>query len=154
MSPLIALNGKDIRGYYLSPLEGTIATLMAPPKYKKLVSNDSSFIHGTMLLCNPANRKLDKRDVSLSFFLYSPSQADLKRRLDNLVELLTNGVKDDEGEHYTGVNLFSLLEYGICMRLVFQEVSKFTPWFPQGHAVITIKFTEPNPNNRSLPPVE
>lgn len=154
MSPLIALNGQDIRGYGLRPLEGTIATLITPAKYKKMVSNDSSFVHGTLLLCSPDARKYDKRDISLSFYIQTPSQMDLKREIDNLVQLLVKGVKDNEGEHDTGVNLFSLPDYGICLRLVFQEVSKVTPWLPKNNAVITIKFTEPNPNNRTLPTVE
>ena len=153
MRPLIALNGRDIRGYGLVPLEGTIAALMTPPKYKKMVSNENSFIHGTMLLTKPANRRLEKRDVSLSFYLYAATQADLKRNLDNLVATLVAGVKDDN-EQDTGVNLFSLPEYDICLRMVFVEVSKFTPWLPHNQAVITLKFTEPNPNNRSMPPVE
>ena len=85
MSPLISLNGTDIRGFGLSPLEGTINSLIAPPKYKKMISNDSSFIHGTLLLSDPSLRRYDKREVSLSFFMKSASQADLKRSLDNLV---------------------------------------------------------------------
>ena len=124
MKPLIALNGRDIRGYGLSPLDGTISTLIAPAKHKKLESNDSSFIHGTMIITSPGSRRLDKRDVSLSFFLKAPSQPDLKRELDNLVDLLVNGINEDGVN--TGVNLFSLPEYGICLRLVFVEVSKFT----------------------------
>lgn len=150
MSPLIALNGQDIRGYGLRPLEGTIATLITPAKYKKMESNSSNFIHGTLLLCSPAARKYDKKDILLSFYLRTPSQIDLKREIDNLEQLLVKGVKDNEGEHDTGVNLFSLPEYGICLRLVFQEITKVTPWLPDSNAVITIKFTEPNPNNRTL----
>lgn len=152
MSPLIALNGIDIRGYGLSPLAGTIAALIAPPKYKKPVSNENSFIHGALLLSNPIYRRLDKKDISLSFFLKSTSQGDLKRSLDSLVQTLVNGVKEDG--LYTGVNTMSLPEYGVCLRLVFLEVSKFTPWIPANHAVITLKFTEPNPINRSLPTAE
>lgn len=149
MSPLIELNGRDIRGYNLCPLEGTIATLLTPPKYKKMVSNDNGFIHGALLLSSPSARRIDKREVSLSFFLEAASTIDAKTELDNLVDLLVNGVS--ESGVATGVNTFTLPEYGICMRLVFSEVSKFTPWLPHGSAVVTLKFVEPNPNNRNLP---
>ncbi|MBO4550196.1 MAG: hypothetical protein J5733_05640, partial [Bacteroidaceae bacterium] len=59
----------------------------------------------------------------------------------------------------TGVNTLVLREHpttgtdgdkGTCLRLIYIGMSKVTPWFPEGKAVVTVKFTEPNPNNRAL----
>ena len=137
---------------WFSAVSGTITTLLTPAEYKKMTSNENGFIHGAMLLCSPSSRRKDKKEMSLSFFLYSDSQEDLKRDLDKLEELLVNG--NEENGVYNGVNEMSLPEYGICLRLVFEKVAKVDPWIPHNCAIITLKFIEPNPNNRSMPKKE
>jgi len=142
------LNGKSIEDYSLMPLDGTIATVLAPPKYKKLVGNASSFIHGETVISLPSSRRIDKQDIQLSFLLKSESLQDTQRLLQELNDVLINGKSN------TGVNEFSFpeIEQGestLCLRLVYTEMSKFTPW-PGGQALVTLKFTEPNPNNREL----
>ncbi|MBO4550141.1 MAG: hypothetical protein J5733_05365 [Bacteroidaceae bacterium] len=153
MKPLIALNGIDIRGLGLVPLAGSIAALVTPPKYKKLQSNDSSFIHGTRVLSSPSSRRYEKNEISLSFFVLAPSQIDLKRKVDSLIDIFVKGKNagTELQPNYKGVNELYLAEYDICLRLVYSNISKFSPWFPHGNAIATFKFTEPNPNNRTVP---
>ena len=143
--PLIALNGQDILGYNLVPVEGTIEALLAPRKYKKPVENESAAIHGTRIITTPSKRKYDKGSLSLSFMLYSESMEDLDHDVDNLQQLLADGVDG------SGVNELLLAEYGVCLRLYFNEIKKYSPWYPYGKATLTLSFTEINPNNRSIP---
>lgn len=159
MKPIIALNGEDIAAFHLTPLEGTIAAILKPPPYKKIVTNDNSYINGTMAICTPSSRRIDKQDITLSFFLHSCSMTDLQRRLQQLEQALINGAKDTDG-NYSGVNTLTLHEYkvadaygkesSLCLRLIYVGMSKCNTWFPYGKAVVTLKFTEPNPNNRAL----
>lgn len=156
--PLIMLNGKDIAAYNLTPLDGTIATILKPASYKKLITNDNAYINGTMAISTPANRRIDKQDLSLSFLLRSLSMTDLQRQIQQLEKALINGVQQDGND--TGINELVLHEYKVqkddgtessmCLRLIYVGMSKCTPWFPYGQAIVTLKFTEPNPDNRAL----
>ena len=148
-NPTMKLNGRDISYYNLTYMEGTIAARLKPSPYKKLVTNESSFIHGTRAITTPSSRRKDKQDLSLTFFLQAASMSELRTKLQTLEQTLING--ESANSSYTGVNTITLADYGICLRLVFLQISKVTPWFPNGRAVIQVKFTEPNPNNRSVP---
>jgi len=108
--PNIALNGIDISAYGLVPLEGTIATILKPPPLKKLVTNENAYMHGIMALTQPSGRRIDKQDMSLSFFLYAPSMRDLYRQVTKIESLLINGEKDGSGL-YTGINTLTLYQY-------------------------------------------
>ncbi|MCM1361761.1 MAG: hypothetical protein NC235_07650 [Clostridiales bacterium] len=138
----MALNGKDLVAYNLIPLQGCIATLISPPTYKKLATNDNAALHGSTVLSSPTNRWLDKRDISLSFLLRSPSFVDLQRNIDNLVDVLVNGVNK------SGVNELYVPALEKTYRLVFVSIDRYTNFGLCGDATINIKFTEPNPNNR------
>ena len=154
MNPQILLNGNDISTYKLMPIDGTLATVLTPPKYKKLVSNASSFIHGENVISSPESRRLDKQDISLTFLLMEDTLANLKIALDDLEQTLI------QGKNNSGVNELTFPDVPaggeeeeedscLCLRLVYTEMSKFTPWQPHGKAIVTLKFVEPNPNNRA-----
>lgn len=147
-TPRMILNGEPIATYNLKPLEGTLDAILQPAPFKKLVTNDSSCIHGTIAISTPAKRFRDKQDLSLSFLVNSTSAMDLQEQLQYLERDLIRGKYQDNNQ--TGINELVLPDYGICLRLIYIQMSKVTPWFPLSKAVITLKFTEPNPENRAL----
>lgn len=144
MTPRIALNGKDITAFGLTPLDGTLNTLMKPAPMKKLATNENKSAHGSIILCSPTSRRYDKQDLSLMFYIEAPSIIDLSRMVETLVEELK------QGKDATGVNELSVPELNKCFRLVYVSVDKYTNFGLSGSATLSIKFTEPNPNNRAL----
>ena len=140
----IALNGNDIEMYHLTALDGTLNALMKPATYKKAVTNENAAVDGTMILSAPSVRKVDKRIISLPFLLRSVSLVDLQQELDNLAEVLVAG-KDN-----TGINELYVHELNRCYRLCYEGMSPYSNFGLDGVARITLKFTEPNPNNRKV----
>lgn len=143
--PLMCLNGKDIQEYGLTPLEGTINTLMKPAPLKAAVTNENSSLHGSHVLSAPTARRYAKQDFSLMFYLESASLTDLARTIDDLVAKLI------AGKNNTGVNELTIPELERTYRLVYAgSFDKYTDFALTGCATVSIKFTEPNPNNRTL----
>ncbi len=143
--PLMCLNGKDITEYGLKPLEGTINTLMKPRPMKTLVTNENAFIHGSMVLSQKTARRYAKQDFSLLFYIQGGySLTDLHRNIENLASTLIAGIDN------TGVNELTIPEIETTYRLVYSSIDKYTDFSLSGNAIISIKFTEPNPNNRTL----
>ena len=140
----VALNGNDIEMYHLTALDGTLEALMKPTAYKKAVTNDNSAVDGTMILANPASRKVDKRTLTLPFLLRSVSLVDLQREIENLTQVLVNG-KDG-----TGINELYVTELDRCYRLYYDSMSSYENFGLEGSAKIFLKFTEINPTNNQL----
>ncbi len=145
--PLMCLNGKDIQEWWgLTPLEGTLNTLMKPAPMKALVTNENAALHGSHILSAPTSRRYQKQDFSLMFYMKAASMTDLHRQVETLVSNLKNGVNN------TGVNELTIPELETTFRLIYSSVDKYTNFGLSGGATISIKFTEPNPNNRALNP--
>lgn len=143
-TPHMALNGKDITEFGITPLDGTLNTLMKPAPTKKLATNENKSSHGIIVLSSPNARRYDKQDISLMFHIEAPSLIDLNRMVENLVEELKQG-KDG-----TGVNELAVPELEKCYRLVYVNADKYNNFGLSGEATLSIKFTETNPNNRTL----
>ena len=140
----ISLNGNDIEMYHLTALDGTLNALMKPATYKKAVTNENAAVDGTMILSAPSVRKVDKRTISIPFFLRSVSLVDLQQELENLVAVLVAG-KDN-----TGINELYVHELNRCYRLYYDSMSSYDNFGLDGYAMVTLKFTEINPKNNKL----
>lgn len=140
----ISLNGNDIDKYHLTALDGTLNALMTPATYKKAVTNENAAVDGTMILSNPAFRMVEKRTVSIPFLFRSVSIVDLQRELDNLAQVLVAGKEN------SGINELYVHELNKCYRLFYEGMSTYSNFGLDGVARVTLKFTEPNPNNRSV----
>ena len=140
----IALNGNDIEMYHLTALDGTLNALMKPTAYKKMVTNENAAMDGTSILSEPSARRRDKRSVSIPFLLRSTSLEDLQVEIHNLEEILVRG------KNGTGINELYVQELNLCYRLYYESMSSYSNFGLDGAARITLKFTEPNPNNRSI----
>lgn len=137
----IALNGVDIEAYGLVALDGTLNALMKRPSYKKAVTNDNAAIDGTMILASPSVRRVDKRSLTIPFFLRSVSLIDLQQELENLEKILI------EGKDKTGINEMYVAELDRTYRLYYESMSSYSNFDLEGKTTITLKFMEINPNN-------
>lgn len=144
----ISLNGNDIARYNLTALDGTLNALMKPVAYKALVTNDNAASHGISVIATPAKRRVAKQDLSIPFLMRAASVVDLQRELDNLATVLVNGKYN--GSSPSGVNELYIAELNRTYRLVYVGVSSYSNFGLDGRALVTLKFTEPNPNNRAV----
>lgn len=145
----MCLNGRDIEEWGLTPWEGTYQTLMKPAPMKDLTKNENSSVHGTMLITTPSARRYKAQDMSLMFYIDAKNIVDLDRRVQQLSADLVNGKKVNGS--YTGVNELTIPELGRTYRLTFNnQIEKFSVFGLTGAATISIKFHEPNPNNRAI----
>lgn len=146
----MCLNGRDIEEWGLTPLEGTLQTLMKPAPEKPLVTNENASLHGSQVIATPTARRFQKQDMSLMFYIDARNVVDLHRRVNTLVADLRNGKKVNGS--FTGINELTIPELETTFRLVLSPtpVDKYNLWSLTGAAAISIKFTEPNPNNRAL----
>ena len=138
----VALNGRDIDEYDIVPLEGFLNALLKPAGLKKLVTNSNSAFDGVIPVIN-GNRKRDKRNVTLNFFLRASSLIDKRRCVENLEEKLIAG-KDN-----SGINELYVHELGQCYRLIYEGVQTYNA-VCEDKVIIAVKFTEycPTPENR------
>lgn len=137
----IALNGVDIEAYGLVALDGTLNALMKRPSYKKAVTNDNAAIDGTMILASPSARRVDKRSLTIPFFLRSVSLIDLQQELENLEKILI------EGKDKTGINEMYVAELDRTYRLYYESMSNYKNFDLDGKTVVSLKFIEINPYN-------
>lgn len=144
----ISLNGYDIAKYHLTALDGTLNVLMKPAAYKALTTNDNAASHGVSVIATPSKRRVAKQDLSIPFLLRAASVVDLQREIDNLTTVLVNGKYI--GNSPSGVNELHVAELNKTYRLVYVSISSYANFGLNGYAKVSIKFTEPNPNNRSV----
>ena len=144
MRPILSLNGHDLATWHLTPLEGTIATLLKPFSYRNLPTLDNDTMNGAVLLSNPSLRRVQKRDISLLFYLRAADLRDQQRLISHLQDDLVKGHED------SGVNLLTMRDVGMTFRLVFTGIDKYTDFAASGCCTLSIKFTEPNPDFRDL----
>ena len=142
------LNGADIAQYHLTPLKGNLEKLMTPAPEKKLITNENDSINGVMIVTTPDMARVDKRELLLQFKLNTLSITDLQRELDNLRQVLRNGVMD--GGTYSGINELYVPILQKTFRLKFVNFDKYKNFGLDGKATIVIKFIEPDPTQQQM----
>ena len=138
----IEINGYSLADLGLIASEGTINALLLPANPKKIVYNDNNTIHGSVALTS--NRKIDKREISLPFFLASQTDtlSGINVVLENLQTLLL------AGKNNTGVNELEFNNINRKFQLVYNGFSKYSTFNYSGKANVTIKFVELKPFDR------
>lgn len=89
-----------------------------------------------------ANRKVDKREISLPFFLSTDSLSDINETLEDLQTLLIAGLNN------TGINELDFINIDRKFKLVYNGFSKYSTFDYGGKANVTIKFVELKPFDR------
>lgn len=134
------INGVDISTLGLQELSGTLESLLKPCSAKKIVTNGNSSLNGVVAFV--LDRKVDKRDVTLSFYLKANNLANMHTQLEYIEKFLLLG------DQRTGINVVEFTGISSKFHLVYENASKFNTFGDSGRCVVSFKFTEPNPRNR------
>lgn len=134
------INGKDAAtqyGAYLS--ETSLCNLIAPPPNKEYLSNKSANAHGktTYIDASECPALMDERDITLVFVIKGANQTQMLTRYKSFCNVLKQGK----------VKLTTDLENGVAYNLNYISCTQCQSFFNHC-AKFTIKFNEPNPNNR------
>lgn len=139
MIPTITINGKALSTFGLTPLDGTLDALMKPAPMKQLVYNDNATMDGSRAITT--GRRMQRRDVSLTFLLNATSLQNLADMTDVLIEELIAGKSD------SGINEIAVHELERKYNLVYQSYDSYNNFDRATKVTLRIKFTELNPRN-------
>ena len=120
----------------LSLSDGALNALLTPPAMKTFVSNKSRLEAGTRYVVT--NAYADERTVTLPCHIIAADAAAFRTRFNALVALLERG----------RVAIKTSLNSGVVYNLLYQSMTQFSQL--DGLALFSIKFIEPNPDNRTL----
>lgn len=137
------INGKCARETYGAYLgEGSLSALMTPPPIKPIITNNNRVNHGAeVVVVNSKGESLlryDTQDITLFINITADSYEFLKLAQDKLFKEIMSGM----------VQLSVPELPGVIFRLVYQSSSQYSQFNGQ-LAKFSVKFIEPNPNNRN-----
>lgn len=131
---MMKINDVTLKGVRMG--DGFINNLLIPPPIKEFVENKSPAEHGKTVLFG--NVFFDERDVVLTFEIQGSSRSDYISKYKALMAELAKGqvrlhvpeISDD------------------IYNLIYQKASSFAINRAGTFSKISVKFNEPNPNNR------
>lgn len=127
----------DLDTFGVTLIRGWREALLTPAAVKSFVTNDSRLEHGQSVIATSEYAKMDKRDVSISFFLEGFSQDDYLNKYESFLQKIA----------YSGQISFKVPCLKRVFKLVYSQCSQFGDYgLTKGK--FTIKFTEYNPNDR------
>lgn len=135
----LLINGKDAYATWGVRMgDKFLDTIGASSPMKEFIENKSRLEHGKRVIIN--NPKIDEREIALSFTIEGSSQSDYQMKKKTFFEELYKGVADiqvpaDCDEVYHLIYLGKSVTYAQSLDRTFGKVS--------------MKFSEPNPANRS-----
>lgn len=133
----ININGKNARiewGVLTTP--NTLSALLAPSPMKDYISNTSRLEDGSRY--DTGNARVAPRDVNLEIQIIAESPSQFYARHSAFCNELQKGKVDI----YTDDNP------DVVYHFVYRSCSQYTQ-FCRGIATLSLKLTEPNPNNRT-----
>lgn len=136
----LTINGKDaFTNWGVSLLEGALVTLMTPAPLKAPIESKSRLLDGKTIA--DAVVCVDERDVTLQVKISAPNETTFATRYTGFVAELQKG----------NITLATRWQPDVCYRLRYESCTQFAG-FVTGRclAKFTLKFNEPNPNNRAL----
>ncbi|MCC8175534.1 MAG: hypothetical protein LIO91_03780 [Bacteroidales bacterium] len=142
------INGDTTNSYVrygIRLAETSLTALMTPPPLKDYISNSSALEHGKRVLTDNGNRpKVNEREVQLVISLEASSLAQFLTRYRAFCDVLKQGVVS-----ITLVVTENATRYSETFHLNFLSCSQYSE-FNGRLGKFTLKFNEPNPENREL----
>lgn len=128
----------DLDNYGITLVKGWREALLTPAPVKSFVTNDNRLEHGQSIIATSDYVKLDKRDVSISFFLEGSTQDDYLSKYESFLQKIA----------YSGQICLKAPCLKRVFKLVYSQCSQFGDYgLKKGK--FTVKFTEYNPNDRT-----
>lgn len=105
----------DLDNYGVTLVRGWREALLTPAPVKSYVTNDSRLEHGQSVIATSKYAKIDKRDVSLSFFLEGSSQDDYLSKYEEFLNKIA----------YSGQFCLKVPCLKRVFKLVYSQCSQF-----------------------------
>lgn len=127
----------DLDTFGVTLVRGWREALLTPAAVKSYVTNDSRLEHGQSVIATSKYAKIDKRDVSLTFFLEGSTQDDYLSKYETFLQKIA----------YSGQFCMKVPCLQRVFKLVYSQCSQFGDYgLKKGKFVL--KLTEYNPNDR------
>lgn len=138
----MTINGKDAYTTWKAyPLSGCVESLISPPSLKSFISSESRIQHGKKVIRVDSNgnslAKIASRDVTITVAISETTPSLLRASVDSLISELM--------ECRTELKISNLP--GVVYRLDYVSCTQFSQ--TEGLGKFAIKFTEPDPTDRS-----
>lgn len=130
-------NYVDLDNYGITLVRGWREALLTPASVKDFVTNDNRLSHGVSVLAKPKYTKIDKRDISISFFLEGSNESDYLQKYEDFLNKIA----------YNGQFCLKVPCLKKVFKLVYSSCSKYGDYGLK-KSNFTLKLTEHNPNNR------
>lgn len=127
----------DLNEYGITLVRGWREALLTPTGVKAFVTNDNRLEHGVSVIAKPKNAKMDKRDVSISFFLEGSDEEDYLQKYEDFLNKIA----------YNGQFCLKVPCLKRVFKLVYSSCSKYGDYGLK-KSNFTLKLTEYNPNDR------
>jgi hypothetical protein len=127
----------DLNEYGIILVRGWREALLTPTGVKSFVTNDNRLEHGITVIANPKNTKMDKRDVSISFFLEGSDESDYLQKYENFLNKIA----------YNGQICLKVPSLKKVFKFVYSSCTKYGDYGLK-RSNFTLKLTEYNPNDR------
>lgn len=127
----------DLNNYGITLVRGWREALLTPAGVKSFVTNDNRLEHGVSVIAKPKNTKMDKRDVSISFFLEGSDESDYLQKYEDFLNKIA----------YNGQFCLKVPCLKRVFKLVYSSCSKYGDYGLK-KSNFTLKLTEYNPNDR------
>lgn len=127
----------DLDTFGITLVRGWREALLTPAPVKSYVTNSSRLEDGERIIALSENAKMDKRDVSISFFMEGNSQEDYLAKYEAFLNKIA----------YSGQFCLKIPVLHRIYKLVYSSCSQFGDYGLK-RGKFTLKFTESNPNDR------
>lgn len=129
----------DLGTFNVTLTRGWREALLKPVAVKDYSKNDSRLEHGIRMVAKSKYAKKQERDVQISFLLEGTTEADYLDKYEKFLNKLA----------YSGEILFKVPVLKRIFKFVYSDCSKYGD-FGLKKGNFTLKFTEPNPDDRTV----
>lgn len=127
----------DLGTFGITLTRGWREALLKPASVKDYSKNDSRLEHGIRMVASAKYTKKKERDVQMTFFLEGDTEADYLDKYEKFLNKLA----------YSGMVLFKVPIMKRVFKFVYSDCVKYGD-FGLKKGNFTLKFTEPNPDDR------
>lgn len=136
-SPTIYMNGKNAKTEWgVLTTSNTLSALLAPPALKERVTNSSRLEHGSRI--DSSNPKVAQRELNLEIQMIADNEAQFYARHESFCTELQKGT----------IDMYLSDRPTVIYHFLYNSCSQYTQ-FRRGIATLSLKLTEPNPNDRN-----
>lgn len=136
-SPTIYINGNNAKSEWgVLTTSNTLSALLAPPAVKERVTNSSRLEHGSRI--DSSNPKVAQRELNLEIQMIADNETQFYARHESFCTELQKGT----------IEMYLSDRPTVIYHFLYNSCSQYTQ-FRRGIATLSLKLTEPNPDDRN-----